>query len=305
MLNSLLRLARPSHWIKNLVVLLPVVFAVRMDDPNAWAAAALAAVAFCLAASAVYIINDIHDREEDRLHPCKRDRPLVTGRVSIPVAAIAAGVLTIAAAAVAIGVNVMVLFVILAYLVLQLAYTYFLKRRILVDVICIALGFVLRAAAGAVAIGVQISPWLFVCMFTICLFMGFCKRCNEIVTMGRMPQQSNEHQRTLLDYSPELLTHLITVSGGVAVVALLLHATSDRTVMNLGTNYLIYTLPIFIYGVFRFAMLSMRGVYKDPTDLILRDGPMQLAVLLWVEALVAIIRWGKVLQGWLSACAQG
>lgn len=304
MLNSLLRLARPSHWIKNLIVLLPVVFAVRLDDVSAWVAAALAAAAFCLAASAVYIINDIYDREKDRLHPCKRDRPLVTGRVNIPVAAIAAGVLTIAAAAVAIGVNTMVLLVVLAYLVLQLAYTYFLKRKVLVDVICIALGFVLRAVAGAVAIGVQISPWLFVCMFTICLFMGFCKRCNEIVTMGPMPQ-AHQHRRTLLDYSPELLTHLIAVSGGIAVVALLLHATSDRTVMNLGTNYLIYTLPVFIYGVFRFAMLSMKGIYRDPTDLILRDRPMQLAVLLWVLALVGIIRWGKVLQEWLLACAQG
>ncbi len=304
MLKSLLRLARPSHWIKNLIVLVPVVLAVRMDDAGAWAAAALAAAAFCFAASAVYIINDIYDREKDRLHPCKKDRPLVTGRVNIPVAATAAGVLTIAAAAVAISVNPMVLVVVLAYLVLQLAYTYFLKRKVLVDVICIALGFVLRAVAGAVAIGVAISPWLFVCMFTICLFMGFCKRCNEIVTMGGTPGAA-QHRRTLLDYSPELLTHLITVSGGIAVVALLLHATSDRTAMKLGTNYLIYTLPIFMYGIFRFAMLSMKGIYRDPTDLFLRDRPMQLAVLLWVEALVVIIRWGKGLQQWLAGLAQG
>ncbi len=304
MLNSLLRLARPSHWIKNLIVLLPVVLAVRMDDPSAWAAAALAAAAFCLAASAVYIINDIYDREKDRLHPCKRDRPLVTGRVSIPVAAIAAGVLAIAAAAVAIGVNSMVLLVVLAYLVLQLAYTYFLKRKMLVDVICIALGFVLRAVAGAVAIGVEISPWLFVCMFTICLFMGFCKRCNEIVTAGE-EVAARRHRGTLAQYTPELLTHLITVSAGIAVVAFLLYATSDRTIMNLETNYLIYTLPVFIYGVFRFAMLSMKGIYKDPTDLILRDRSMQLAVLLWVAALVGIIRWGKALQQWLAGFAQG
>jgi 4-hydroxybenzoate polyprenyltransferase len=192
----------------------------------------------------------------------------------------------------------------LAYLVLQLAYTYYLKRKMLVDVICIALGFVLRAVAGAVAIGVPISPWLFVCMFTICLFMGFCKRCNEIATMGPMPD-AHQHRRTLLDYSLELLTHLITVSASIAVVALLLHATSKRTVGNLGTNYLIYTLPVFIYGVFRFAMLSMKGIYKDPTDLFLRDRPMQLAVLLWVAAIVAIIRWGKPLQHWLGDFAQG
>ena len=304
MLNSLLRLARPSHWIKNLVVLLPVIFAVRMDDAGAWAQAALAAAAFCLASSAAYIINDIRDRQKDRLHPCKKDRPLAAGRVSVSVAVLAAAVLGVAAGVVAVSVKAMVLFVILAYLGLQLAYTYFLKRKMLVDVICIALGFVLRAAAGAVAIGVAISPWLFVCMFTICLFMGFCKRCNEIVTAGG-GLAARQHRRTLLGYSPELLTHLITVSAGIAVVALLLHATSERTVMNLGTNYLIYTLPLFIYGVFRFAMLSMKGIYSDPTDLILRDRPMQLAVLLWVTALVAVVRWGKALQEWLSACAQG
>ena len=301
MFKSLLRLARPAHWIKNLTVLLPVIFAVRMDDPGAWVRAVIAAAAFCFAASAVYIINDIRDRREDALHPCKKDRPLVTGQVSVREAAPAAGVLAVAAAAVAISVSPMVLLAILAYLVLQLAYTYLLKRMILLDVICIALGFVLRAVAGAVAIGVAISPWLFVCMFTICLFMGFCKRCNEIVTMGQTPDGSR-HQRILLDYSPELLTHLITVSGGIAVVALLLHATSDQTVARLGTNCLIYTLPIFIYGVFRFAMLSMKGAYSDPTDLFLRDGPMQLAVLLWIVALVAIIRWGRDVQEWLSAC---
>jgi len=214
--------------------------------------------------------------------------------------------LALAAAAVAACVNWAVLLVVLMYLVLQLGYTYFLKQKMLADVLCIALGFVLRAVGGAVAIGVEISPWLFVCTLTICLFMGFCKRCNEIATAGQAAK-AELHRPVLVGYSSELLTHLITVSAGIAIVAFLIYATSARTVdqKHLGTDYLIYTLPLFIYGVFRFAMLSMMGAYSDPTALFLRDRPMQLTVLLWIAALVAIVRWGKDLQRWLGEFARG
>ena len=293
--KALIKLARPEHWVKNLIVLAPVLFARRTGDPVAWILAGLAAGAFCLASSAVYVFNDIRDREADRRHPRKKDRPLASGAVSVRAAAAECVVLLAGAAGLGFAANPFVLATVGLYVLLQAAYSLVLKHRMLVDVICIALGFVLRAMAGALAIRVEISPWLFVCTFTLCLFLGFCKRCNELVTMGA-DDDAFAHRRTLAGYTPELLTHLITLSAAVSVVAFLSYALSDRTVENLGTNFLVYTLPVVVYVVFRFAMLSMRGRYADPTDLITHDRPFQLVSLLWLAMVVVVIRWGRQLQ---------
>jgi len=308
----LLRLARPGHWVKNAFVLMPVVFAIKMSEPMAWLRAGAAAAAFCFAASAIYIVNDLHDRRRDRCHPRKKDRPLAAGAVSPTAALVEAGVFVVLAAglpaavwaALALPSLPILLAVLIAYLALQLAYTYVLKDRLILDVLCIAMGFVLRALAGAVAIAVEVSPWLFVCTFTVCLFMGFCKRFNENATLGD-PEEASNHRPTLVGYSPQLLTHLLTLSASVAAVAFLLYTLSPRTVAHFGTHYLVYTLPIFFYGIFRFAMLSMAGRYADPTDLVLHDRPLQATVALWFAAVIAIIRWGPDLARWVEGLRGG
>lgn len=296
---GLVKLARPSHWVKNLVVLLPVVFAMRMDDAAAWGYALAAAAGFCFASSFAYIVNDIKDRQADRSHPRKMDRPLASGVVGVGAAVAEAACFIVLSLLICWRISTVLLFVVAAYLVLQAAYSCLLKHKVLVDVICIALGFVLRAAAGAVAIKVAISPWLFICMFTICLFMGFCKRYNEIVTLGDLETAEN-HRPTLIAYTSDLLTHLITLSAGIAVVAFLFYGLSPSTVEQFGTNYLIYTLPLVVYAVFRFAMLSMKGVYADPTDLIIRDRPFQATMFLWAVMTLVIIRYGSDISQWLS-----
>jgi 4-hydroxybenzoate polyprenyltransferase len=285
---DLFHLARPRHWVKNFIVLLPVLFSRRFADAGAWISAGVAAGAFCCASSAVYSLNDLLDRREDRSHPVKRHRPVAAGRLPIRMAASQAAVLSILSLLIGLGANRLVLLSILIYLTLQMAYSTILKHWMLVDVICIALGFVVRAVAGALAIRVPISPWLVVCTFTLCLFLGFCKRRNEIAVLGDN-QTAGSHRRTLLNYTPELLTHLITLSGAVAIVSFLLYATSPRTVHNFGTPALVYSLPLVVYGVCRFAMLSMRGAYDDPTDLILRDRPFQATVVLWVVWVVGVV----------------
>ena len=298
--KEIIELARPRHWVKNVVVLFPLVFGMKMSDPYAWISALLAAVAFCFVSSFAYIINDIQDADSDRSHPNKKNRPLASGRTSVASASVWAVLFLVAGLILALTVSSFLLIIIIAvYALLQLGYTFIFKRVVLIDVICIALGFVLRAVAGAVAISVAISPWLFICMFTFCLFVGFCKRYNELVTIGDT-DTAREHRNTLLEYTPELLTHLITVSAGIAVVAFLLYSVNERTVTNFGTNYFIYTLPIVIYAVFRFAMLSMKGSYTDPTDLILHDRPFQITVLLWMVSVVAIIHWGRNIETWLG-----
>ncbi len=277
---------------------MPVVFGLQMHSVDAWFRAFAMAVAFCFASSFAYIVNDIKDRQSDRTHPVKKMRPLASGQISTKATIIEAGVFLALALVVAQGLSFGLLMMILVYLLLQTSYTMFLKARVLVDVICIALGFVLRAASGAVAIRVEISPWLFICMFTICLFMGFCKRYSEVVTIVDKTDAAS-HRPTLIEYTPELLTHLITLSAGIAVIAFLLYGLSERTVEWFGTNYLVYTLPIVVYGVFRFAMLSMKGTYTDPTDLILHDRAFQITVLIWTVTAFCIICWGKNFGGWL------
>jgi decaprenyl-phosphate phosphoribosyltransferase len=137
-------------------------------------------------------------------------------------------------------------------------------------------------------------------MFTLCLFMGFCKRYNEMVTIADRTD-AGTHRRTLIAYTPELLTHLVTLSAGIAVVGFLLYSLSESTIKRFETTYFVYTLPVVIYGIFRFAMLSMRGVYADPTDIILRDRPFQLNMIFWVGAAVGIITYGQRLGDWLGS----
>ena len=292
--GTLIRLARPGHWIKNLIVLLPVVFALQIHNVDAWLNAFAAAIAFSLASSFTYILNDIKDRKSDLAHPTKKNRPLASGQIDVKTAAIEAVVFLLLTAVIMQKVSFLVVPIILAYIILQLSYTMFFKNKVLLDVICIALGFVLRAAGGAVAIKVTISPWLFIGIFTLCLFMGFCKRYSEIVTISDKKLAEN-HRPTLVRYTPELLTHLITLSAGIAITAFLLYGLNERTVLQFGTNYFIYTLPLVVYAVFRFAMLSMEGTYTDPTDLVLHDRPFQIVTVMWVIAALYIIYWGREL----------
>ena len=291
---------RVPHWIKNVIVLFPVIFAVRMADPSAWVRAAAAALAFCFASSAAYILNDIRDRDADQHHPRKRHRPIAAGHLGLGAAWTQCLILAAAALAVAFAVNRGVLAFVAAYLALTLAYSLGLKHKMLLDVMLVAAGFVLRAAAGAVAIRVVISPWLVVCTFAICLFLGFCKRYNEAVTLSGGPDEARRHRPTLDGYTPGLLTHLITLSAAIAIVSFLLYTTSPMTLERFHTIGLLVTLPLVIYGVCRMAMLSMMGRYADPVEIMLRDWPFQVTVALWTALAAVAVMWGEAIQTWLA-----
>ncbi|AQT70345.1 Decaprenyl-phosphate phosphoribosyltransferase [Anaerohalosphaera lusitana] len=292
-----LKLARPHNWIKNVVVLMPIIFGMSMHIPSAWLHSIAAVIAFCFVSSFAYILNDIRDLEADRRHPVKRTRPLAAGKISVKDALIEAVILMIFAAAISLAVSPALLAMIILYAVLQVAYSLLLKNFVLIDVIVIAIGFVLRAVAGAVAISVQISPWLFICLFTICLFMGFCKRYNEMMTLAN-GKDAHYHRATLIEYTPDLLTHLISTSAGIAIITFLLYSISERTTAAFGTNYLVYSLPFVVYGIFRFALLSMKGAYSDPTDIMLKDRPFQATVMLWIIFAAIITLYGKEIAAW-------
>jgi 4-hydroxybenzoate polyprenyltransferase len=246
---------------------------------------------FCLAASAVYIFNDIIDRGTDSLHPEKRKRPIAAGTVSISSAAVASA---LCAAAAIIGSFILArsfAITILAYVVLMILYSLLFKRMMILDCVVISIGFCLRAIAGALVVGVFISPWLIICTFALCLFLAFSKRRGEIILLG---ESSESFRRTLAGYTPELLAHMLDVTSGLAVVCFLLYAMDERTLHIFGTNNLVYTTPLVLYCIFRFSLLIQQGTYSDPLRLIYKDLPFQIGLVLWVLSCIAIIYADKL-----------
>lgn len=286
-----LQLLRPHHWIKNLVVFAAPLFSLELIRPEGLRAAVLAFAAFCLISSASYALNDAADREADALHPTKRRRPVARGAIS-PIAAVVTALLLVIAGALLVRWRLpnAVAWLLGAYFVLILAYSTALKERPILDVIVLSIGFVLRAAAGAAAVRVDISPWLLVCTFTLCMFLGFGKRRCELASFQNAAE-AGTHRATLLRYTPELLNHLISVSAGIAVVTFLLY-TMDRSPEYhppFDKEYLLYTLPLVAYGLFRYAMLIESGYRSGPTEIIFRDPALLITILLWGLMVAAII----------------
>jgi 4-hydroxybenzoate polyprenyltransferase len=304
-LRLYVQLLRPAQWTKNLFVFAGLVFAKQLTSAHSVLLVVLAFVCFCLVSSAVYVINDLHDRNEDRLHPVKRTRPLATGAVSAASALLLGVALIVLGLGASLWLDRAFALVTLVYLLLQAAYTFGLKQAVILDVIIIGVGFVLRAIAGAVVIHVPISPWLVLCTFTLCLFLGFSKRRCELNALAQNGSGGDaaRHRRTLAEYTPDLLNHMTTLTAGIAVIGYILYAVDQRTtspVTGFGTNYLIYTLPMVVYAVFRFALLVEHGRVDGPTAVILRDRPFQAAITLWAVAVVVIVYRGVAIHQWLA-----
>lgn len=297
-----LKLLRPAQWSKNVFLFAGLIFGHKLSDPAGVLQSVLGFACFCLLSSAVYVLNDIHDRAEDRLHPRKRSRPLAAGEVSVAAAVALAVALLLAGLAGSALLHPGFLVVGLAYLGLQTAYTLALKHVVLLDIICIGVGFVLRAVAGAVVVEVDISHWLVICTFTLCLFMGFSKRRCELNTLANdAADGAGRHRRTLAAYTPDLLNHFTTLTAGIAVVSFLLYATDERTVHEFKTNYLVYTLPLVVFAVFRFAFLVEHGLVDGPTEVLVRDRSFQAALVLWTIGVVLIVYRGPQLKQWVDA----
>jgi 4-hydroxybenzoate polyprenyltransferase len=303
---SYVRLMRPGQWIKNLFVFAGLVFGHLLGNWPMVLAVFLAFACFCLLSSAVYVFNDIHDRAEDQLHPTKRRRPVASGQVSVFAATVFGVVLVALGLGGSAVLNGGFLAIAALYVLLQMAYTFALKHATVLDVIVLGLGFVLRAVAGAVAVHVTISPWLVICTFTLCLFLAFSKRRCELNTLAsEAPTAAARHRRTLAEYTPDLLNHMTTLTAGIAVVSFMLYAMDKRTLEVFGTNYLVYTLPMVVYAIFRVALLVEHGRVEGPTEVVLRDHPFQAAIVLWGIAVLVVIYRGPALQDWLAHVLSG
>lgn len=296
-----LKLMRPQQWVKNVFVFAGLVFGHKVLDAPSVILALLGFLCLCLVSSSVYILNDVHDRHEDRHHPRKRNRPVASGAVSVSSALLLAACCALAGLGLALSLRVGFFACVVSYLVLQFAYTWSFKHQAILDVIAIGLGFVLRAVGGAVLVNVEISPWLVICTFTLCLFMGFSKRRCELTALASNGGgAAGQHRRTLEVYTPEALNHMTTLAAGIAVVSFMLYGADPVTREKFGSVYLLYTLPLVVYAIFRFALLVERGVVDGPTDVVVRDRPFQLAVVAWAVAAVCIVYWRDV-SLWFSA----
>ncbi len=286
-----LQIMRPLHWIKNMFVFAALVFGQKLNVASAVGRAIGGFVCFCLAASAVYILNDIIDRQRDRLHPEKCKRPIAAGSVTIGSALVIAALCAAVAIIGSFMLSPAFAIIILMYIGLMILYSLLLRRMMILDCVVISTGFCLRAVGGAVVVEVFISPWLVICTFALCLFLAFGKRRSEIALLN---EDSESFRITLSGYTPELLAHMLDVTSGLAVVCFLLYAMDAKTVDRFGSGNLVYTTPLVLYCIFRFSAMIQEGKYSDPVKFILNDLPFQVGFVLWVIGCFIIIYADKL-----------
>ncbi len=291
---------RPAQWTKNLIVFTALLFGQRGTqpaflDPYAVARALAAVVIFCALSGVVYLINDVADRDADRLHPTKRYRPIASGAVSPGLALGTAIVLTVAALGSAWVLRPMFAAVALTYVLLQTLYSGPLKHIVIIDVLTIAIGFVLRAVAGAVAIDVEINHWLLILTILLALFLALSKRRHELVLLA---DGATSHRPILEEYSPYLLDQMIAVVTASTLVSYVISTVSPETVQKYHTDDLGLTVVFPIYGIFRYLYLvHQKAGGGSPADMLLNDRPLLACVALWAASVAGIIYGTSLIHG--------
>lgn len=286
-LRSLLAMARPAHWVKNAFVMAGVFFSGDWRDSHMLALAVSAFAAFCLAASAIYCVNDAMDVEEDRAHPRKRLRPLAAGSLAPQAAYAFAAALAAAALSISLYAGPRLSAALAAFAAVNLLYSRSLKRMVLVDVFCIASGFLVRLLAGTWGIGVEPSEWFLLCTLNLSLFLGFSKRYAELIDVQRPLE---EKRAVLKNYSPDFLRILLAVTLSATLITYGLYTTSPRTQIVHGGSSLVYTLPIAMFGLFRYLYLVMeKGFGENTVADVFKDRPMAAICVLYVAAVVYLL----------------
>lgn len=286
-MTAFLRALRPHQWTKNLLVFAALLFSKHLFEAEPFLRTFLAFVAFCGLAGAVYLWNDVADIERDRLHPKKKLRPLAAGELSIRTATLGAITLVVLALSLSFWLDPRLGLCAASYLGLNLAYSFGLKHVVILDVLSISLGFVLRALAGGYAIDVPVTEWLLVLALLLALFLALAKRRHEITSLS---EQASSHRAILAEYSPYLIDQMTSVVTASVVTAYAFYTLSPETVHKFGTAKLSWTLPLVLYGIFRYLYLVHQKERGDsPTDMLLTDRPLLATVALWVALVIAIV----------------
>jgi 4-hydroxybenzoate polyprenyltransferase len=286
---EMLRLLRPHQWVKNGFVFVGVLFSDVSDDWTLRGLVLLAAAGFCLMSSCVYILNDVFDRKADQAHPVKRKRPLASGTVGMSQAYALAFVCGAAGLTLGAMASAIVAAILLAYLVLNLAYSAGLKHIAILDVFIIAAGFMLRIFAGTWGLNIVPSYWLLLCGLLLTVFLGFAKRRAELMASEGNGVNGASQRAVLYDYSPALLDTMMAISAAGVIVSYCLYTVSPDTIALHRTDKLIYTLPFVLYGIFRYIFLVHRRSGEDPARTLLTDAHMLVVGALWLGVTMWLI----------------
>jgi len=288
-LPGLLRSLRPHQWTKNVFVFGALVFAQRLFDPHAVALSLAAFLVFCAVSSSIYLTNDVIDREQDALHPHKRRRPIASGQVPLGLAAGTAALLFGVALAASFFLGPSFVTVILIYAGLSYAYCFGLKKIVIIDVMIVASGYALRAVGGAVAIEVDFSNWLLLCTSLLALFLGFCKRRQELTSLQ---EGAVAHRAVLARYTVSFLDQMIAVVTAATLISYIFYALSEEVAERLGTHHLGLTVPFVLYGIFRyFYLVHVRGEGGRPAREVLADRPLLVNLLLYGVTVILVLYW--------------
>jgi len=285
-LALLLVSTRPQEWIKNVFVFAALFFSQNLFNVALLSRTCLAFGLYCMVAGGVYLMNDIKDRAADKRHPQKRTRPIVSGSLTVALVAPVSLVLILLAVAGAWLLHPAFGLIMLSYVLINVAYSQWLKRIVILDVFAIAAGFVLRVMAGAMVIDVVMSHWLLVCTMLLALFLGFSKRRCELVALAK---EASQHRHVLAEYDLPFLDVIISIVTSAVIVGYTLYTISSETTARLLTDKLLLTVPIVLYGIFRYLYLVYhRNDGGNPVHALLTDGPLRLSILLWglVSALI-------------------
>lgn len=278
---------RPHQWVKNLFVLAPLVFGQHLNHPDHVLRAVLAFLIFCGLSGAVYLLNDVFDREKDRLHPLKRHRPIAAGRLSVRAAMVAMTVIVVLTVGASALMGRWLALVSAGYFALNVGYSMAFKHVVFLDLFSIALGFILRILAGATAVDVPISPWLVLCTGLLALFLGLGKRKHELLVMG---EDGARRRKVLAQYRLSHLNMALNVTSAVTTLVYLLYTTSERTIRQFGTRNLLFTIPFIVFGLVRYMqILEVHRDEESPTDYIVKDIPFVGNLALWGATVTLVI----------------
>ncbi|MFC2165443.1 decaprenyl-phosphate phosphoribosyltransferase [Acidobacteriota bacterium] len=282
---------RPQQWLKNFFIFAPLIFSQNVTNPFLFKRTLLAFAIFCLLSGSVYILNDLKDMEEDKLHPLKSKRPIASNKLKRSYAIIAFVVVSAISFLLCLLLNMNFFYIALFYLILQIAYSFRLKHVVILDVFIVAAGFFIRVIAGGLAIEVYISPWLLICTALLALFLAMSKRRHEIILLE---QDAESHRPILKEYSPYLLDQMIAVVTASTVIAYCLYTISEETIAKFGTTKLVFTVPFVLYGIFRYLyLIHQKSEGGTPEVLILKDKPLLLDIFLWIvcASIIIYFKW--------------
>lgn len=283
----MVRLARPHQWTKNLLVFAALIFSRRLFDQRDAALTVLAFVAFCALASFAYVLNDIMDREADCLNPEKRGRPLASGEVSVSTATVFAACLGGIALGLSAALGWNFVAIAFTYVALQFVYSLWAKHVVVIDVITVALGFVLRAFAGGVAIRVVVSPWLIFITFVLALFLALSRRRHELTVLAGA---ARSHREALGEYSVRLIDQMLAIVASATLVGYMIYSASGEVEAKLGTHYQYVTVPYVVFGILRYLYLVQeRDEGGDPSMVLLSDRQLMISVILWIGTEILLL----------------